>query len=90
MCKPRKSTLPAIIPNQPQSWWGWGGSDGAKFTAENQKNERNRMNLIRKAERCARSLSVALSLSKGLLKGNPLIRAKTRIVIYKSVRTINN
>lgn len=79
--KRKKSTLPAIIPNQPLSYWC---GDGAKFIAESQKNEMNRMNLIRKAEQ-----------AKKKPKGKPpkpktIIRAKTRIVNYKSVRTINN
>lgn len=39
--------MPAIIDNQPLSYWC---GDGAKSIAESQKNERNRMNLIRKAE----------------------------------------
>lgn len=84
---PRKSTIPAIVPNQPEAYFGWSGSDGAKFRAESQKNERNKMNLVRKAEQPARSLS----LSKGKpANTKPLVRSKTRIVIYKSVRTINN
>lgn len=84
----RKSTLPAIIPNQPDTpvRWYFRSGDGAKQIAESQKNERNKMNLIRKAEQPGRSLS----LSKGKQPTKPIIRAKTRVIIYKSVRTINN
>ena len=80
--------MPVIIDNQPQCGYHWWKSgDGAKSIAESQKNNRNRMNLIRRAERSARSLS----LSKGKpATTKPLVRSKTRIVIYKSVRTINN
>lgn len=88
--KHRKTTMPAIVPNQPQLWW-WGrrGSDGAKFRAEHHKNERNRRHLIRSPEQPPPNLTGFRNLL-GVNLTKPIIRAKTRIRVYKSVRTINN
>lgn len=77
----RKSTMPAIIDNQPFSWY-WG--DGAKSIAESQKNQRNKENLIRKAEQPAKTPKTKPANTK------PLVRSKTRVNVYPRVRTINN
>lgn len=85
MKKRRKSTMPAIIPNQPQSSWGWSGCDGQKFITEADKNERNRRRLI-----CSPELPATIPKTNKVTGTKPLIRSKTRIRVYKSVRTINN
>lgn len=89
--KHRKSTMPAIIPNQPQYrvYWPYYGGDGEKFRTEADKNERNRRRLILSPERRPEFIEGqhnrrCLSLSKA----KP--RTATRTRNYPQVRTINN
>jgi hypothetical protein len=82
MRKRNRSTLPAFIENQPSSWYY---GDGQKHINETQKNRRNKMRHVLGSEGKPRDPSAQPAPTS-----KKLIRSKTRTIIYKSVRTINN
>lgn len=87
--KHKKSTMPAIIPNQPYpNYWHWWCGDGAKQRAENYKNQRNKRRLINNPEQKAKTLTGFRNLSGLKTAAKP--RTATRTRNYPQVRIINN
>ncbi len=82
--KHRKSTMPAFIENQPIGF-RFGCGDGRRHINETQKNERNRRRQISRPERPA-----TIPKATKVTGTKPLIRSKTRIIVYRQVKNINN
>lgn len=85
--KHQKTTMPAIVPNQPDSYNGWEYFVSERYTREHAKNERYRRHLLSRAIRPKSNAKNKVTVPDRV-KGR--VRSKTRIKIYKSVRTINN